>query len=698
MQFQGKHWQLQEFYLHEHVLLLFTGFFSLWMLGCGLFMDKLPSFVFHFPFFSSLFLVLSSLLAIGLKFNEWVKEKREILILSLSVFYCIYLATGIYETSFNKNLIGFFGVFVALAGSYFLNYRYVTILLTTAYVSLGIVHLALPSGVVGYPLWMYMVFVPLAMLAYYYVISQSIFTYRRLVESERNLLMKTRELNNIMDSLDAMIAYKDKENNYLSVNQAMAKFIGKKKEDIVGTSLYDLIKLSDAERYHEEDKKIIQENKPIRNILEKISSLDGKRTVWLRSNKIPFYHENGEVAGIVFSAEDVTEQVEAEQKTRASEERFRMIFERAPDGMGLIAIPNNNFIKVNRALAKMIGYSEKELIGLTPTDIAHPEDRYLTLPLFHEAIKNDRSEYTTEQRLEHKSGRVITCRLSAHIVREGGKPKYLICIFQDFSKEKEHEQKLKNYAQKLEESNQNLQEFAYAASHDLREPLRTVVSYVQLLQRYLDMDDQSPEVREFMDYIVGGSRRMEKQITALLQYSRVGRGELKKELVDLDYSLEVVQAVLHAQITDSQAIITSDKLPKLQAVPSQIEAVIQNLISNSLKYKRPEIQPRIHISAKRENENWTISFKDNGIGIEEDYLEKIFAVFRRLHTQDEFPGSGVGLAICRRIIQRHGGVIWAESDGISGSTFHFSLPAIEVEEHPVRKETSPDIKVLSHVK
>jgi PAS domain S-box-containing protein len=231
----------------------------------------------------------------------------------------------------------------------------------------------------------------------------------------------------------------------------------------------------------------------------------------------------------------------------------------------------------------------------------------------------------------------------------------------------------------LARSNAELQQFAYVASHDLQEPLRMIASYTQLLEkRYADKLDQ--DAREFMGFIVDGATRMKQLIEDLLAYSRVGtRG---KELRPLQSQAALDKALinLRAAIEASGAAITHGALPEVNADDVQLAQLLQNLIGNAIKFRKKEEPPRIHVGAEDAGGEWRFSVSDNGIGIEPQYYERIFMLFQRLHTRDEYPGTGIGLAICKKVVDRHRGRIWVESQAGKGSTFHFTLPKIQKEE------------------
>ncbi len=242
---------------------------------------------------------------------------------------------------------------------------------------------------------------------------------------------------------------------------------------------------------------------------------------------------------------------------------------------------------------------------------------------------------------------------------------------------REAEKQLKALNENLERSNKELEQFAYVASHDLQEPLRMVSSYTQLLeQRYKDKLDQ--DAKDFIGYAVDGANRMQRLIQDLLEYSRVTTRGRPLARFDAHEALGEAVKNLQAAIQESGALVTSNDLPMVLGDRTQIVQVFQNLIGNGIKFQRPDVAPLIHISTEEDlDDNRFRLFKvsDNGIGIEPRHFERLFTIFQRLHSKKEYPGTGIGLALCKRIIERHGGRIWVESEPGKGSTFLFTLPA-----------------------
>ncbi len=262
---------------------------------------------------------------------------------------------------------------------------------------------------------------------------------------------------------------------------------------------------------------------------------------------------------------------------------------------------------------------------------------------------------------------------------------------QDLQQEMIHRQRAQQdlalKARDLQRSNQDLQQFAYVASHDLQEPLRMVASYLQLLEQRYD-DKLDDDAHEFIGYAVDGAARMKTLINDLLDFSRVGTRESPFELTDLNAVLGKARANLRLRIEEAGAIVVSDELPTLPADPPQMVQLFQNLIDNAIKFRAQE-PPRVRISAVEQADEWIISVSDNGIGIDPQYFERIFIIFQRLHTRQAYPGTGIGLAITRRIVERHNGRIWVTSEPGQGAAFHVALPKHQEESHNI-SETGAD--------
>lgn len=240
---------------------------------------------------------------------------------------------------------------------------------------------------------------------------------------------------------------------------------------------------------------------------------------------------------------------------------------------------------------------------------------------------------------------------------------------------------LQQTAQELERSNRDLEQFAYVASHDLQEPLRAVGGYVKLLQRRFP-DELDSKALEYIAGAADGALRMERLITDLLAFARVGTHLSNIALTDLNALLAHALDNLRVSIRSNDAAVSYDQLPALRVDATRIVQLLQNLIGNALKF-RSEQRPKIHIGATQQSGRWVFSVRDNGIGIDPQYFDRIFQIFQRLHTRKEYPGTGIGLAICKKIVERHGGDIWLESKPGHGSTFFFSLPEISPIIEPV---------------
>jgi PAS domain S-box-containing protein len=371
-------------------------------------------------------------------------------------------------------------------------------------------------------------------------------------------------------------------------------------------------------------------------------------------------------------AHEIAERQRVEEALREGEERFHGAFDNAPIGLALVA-PDGRWLQVNRSLCDILGYTEHELLATTFQAITHPDDLAADLDYVRRMLADEIHVYQMEKRYFHKYGHIVWILLSVSLVRDvHGQPSYFISQIQDITQRKQVEEELQQTAVELTRSNAELAQFAYIASHDLQEPLHAVAGCVQMLQqRYQHTLDARAD--ELITYAVGGVTQMQTLINDVLTYSRVGRHGVPLESADCAAILKRVLGNLDVAIRESSALVTSAALPTVRADPLLLGQVFQNLISNAIKF-HGEGAPAVHIDVEQHEAAWMFAVRDHGIGIEPQYYDRIFEVFQRLHTRRAYPGTGIGLAICKKIVEHHGGRIWVESEPGKGATFFFTIP------------------------
>ena len=338
----------------------------------------------------------------------------------------------------------------------------------------------------------------------------------------------------------------------------------------------------------------------------------------------------------------------------------------------LIVTDSDGTIKmINNSALELLGYKRYEIIGENINIIFPEKDLSEDENLIDSYI---RKEYVSkaEVRYKTKNGEIIPVSISSSVIKDtNNEIDGIVFVAQDISDYKRAEQ-LARSSEALERSNKELEQFAYVASHDLQEPLRMITSYVQLLQRRYG-ENLDSNANEYIEYAVDGAERMKKLIQDLLAFSRVGTSGEEFTTTSTQTILDEVLTNLEVSIKENHVEITSDPLPELVIDRTQITQLFQNLISNAIKY-RGENTPKIHIEVQDKYTEWLFSFKDNGIGIDPKYADQIFAIFQRLHGRGEYSGTGIGLSIAKRIVERHGGQIWVESEPGNGSSFMFTIP------------------------
>lgn len=360
-----------------------------------------------------------------------------------------------------------------------------------------------------------------------------------------------------------------------------------------------------------------------------------------------------------------------EVKARAAEHELDRIFSYALDLICVADLHKGIFTRVNPAVTRILGYSESEFVGAEFLSFNHPDDVQPTIDVVERELKAGAKVIHFENRYRHKNGGYRWLSWVSHPDMELG---VTFAIARDVTQQKESVLELERLNEKLKQSNQDLEQFAYVASHDLQEPLRAVSSFARLLgERCTGSDDKDDKAGTYIQQIVDGSKRMQCLINDLLSYSRVSTRGAPAATVDSHVALQQALANLMCSLQEAHGIVTNDELPRVKVDPAQLVQLFQNLIGNALKFRAPDTRPEVHVSARRQDDTVVFSVKDNGIGIEAEHLERIFEVFSRLHGRASYEGTGIGLAVCRRVVERHGGRLWVESTPGEGSTFYFSL-------------------------
>jgi len=402
----------------------------------------------------------------------------------------------------------------------------------------------------------------------------------------------------------------------------------------------------------------------------------GPKALHVRGNKL--HRANGREALILLVIEDMTDRRRAERSLADSELRFRRLFEAAKDGILIVDPESGAITDANPFVLEMLGCSHIAVVGKRLWEIGLLGDEQASRAYFRELQENGYIRYE-DLPLKCRGGDQVDVEVISNVYTSGNR-NVIQCNLRDVTVRKRNEKLLARRAEELARSNRDLEQFAFVASHDLQEPLRAISGVTELLaERYRGRLDEKADL--YISTIVDGCHRMRQLIGGLLAYSRVITRSLPFEPIDSEAVLKSTLADLQSAIAAVGAEVTHSPLPTVVGNPTLIGQLLQNLIGNALKFRSAQA-PRVHISAQCDHEFWSFAVADNGIGIDSQYAEQIFAIFQRLHTRDEYPGTGIGLAICRKIVEQHGGRIWVESQPGQGSTFRFTLPKTPVDACP----------------
>jgi len=345
-------------------------------------------------------------------------------------------------------------------------------------------------------------------------------------------------------------------------------------------------------------------------------------------------------------------------------------FEKAPVMSAIVEIESGDIVDCNRWFAEALGSAPAELVGRDELDLYHP-DSHETLLEGRERCVREGAVRNIDVEMVAPDEKRFVVRYSAGAIYDDGEVVALRTWSRDITDLKEAKEHLRAKTRRLEQSNRELEQFAYLASHDLQEPLRMVASYTELLaKRYEDELDE--QAQRYIEYAVEGAERMKALLNDLLEYSRVGRDEAEFERVDLDDVMDSVAANLRMRIAESGAELGRGDLPEVLGSRTQLVQLLQNLVENGLKFNHSE-SPRVDVRAERDGDRCRISVSDNGIGIDTENADRIFQVFQRLNERDSFEGTGIGLAIADKIVTAHGGDIEIDAESDEGTTFVFDL-------------------------
>jgi len=489
-------------------------------------------------------------------------------------------------------------------------------------------------------------------------------------QAEEALRETTDYLDSLLSHANVPIIAWDPEFRIIRFNHAFERLSGYTADEVIGQQLHMLFP---EESRDESVSKIARtasgeywESVEI-PILHKAGDI---RTALWNSADIRAKNGSSPVATIAQGI-DITERKQTEEALRKSESRYKTLVDNLPQRV-FLKDRNLIYVSCNASFARDLGIDIEECGGKTDYDFFPKElaDQYRADD--KRIMESGAIEAFDEGYIKDEQG-LIVHTVKTPIRDENGEVVGLLGIFWDITEQRLAEERLKKTLEDLERSNKELEQFAYVASHDLQEPLRMVLSYTQLLERrYKDKLDT--DANEFIAYAVDGAKRMQRLIQDLLVYSRVSSRGKSLTPTDCNAVLGQVCINLSVAIEENNAMVTHDELPIVMADETQLVQLFQNLINNAIKFHSEE-PPRIHVSAEKNKKEWIFSVLDNGKGIDPQYHDRIFVIFQRLEGKGEYPGTGIGLAICKKIIERHGGRIWVESEPGKGSTFYFTLPA-----------------------
>ncbi len=459
----------------------------------------------------------------------------------------------------------------------------------------------------------------------------------------------------------------------LFCNPPLAEMAGYALEEMTGMPVAGFIAPEDREWVMERQRSRLAGNRVEESYEFRLLHRDGTtRVPVVMSVGTGTYRDRPAVIGTLH---DMTKERETETALRESEKRLNLAQHIAKMGDVTWDL-KTGAVTWSDGIYVLMQYDKAEKIDISRVnrEIHHPGDLERVTRWLDDCISSGGDIITpNEYRIIRKDGKVLFVRTSGIIERSGGVPVKVFVTLQDISERKQNEKQLFDSLEKIKKSNADLELFTQIAAHDLQEPIRTIVAFSQIIRKEC-RQDCNPVFEKYLQNIETAGRRMNDLVNDLRMYSGIRPDRTALRRVGMERVLEAALDNLSLEIEETHAIITHEPLPEVCVQKTQFIQVFQNLVDNAIKFRRPGLSPQVHVSVSPSDDMWQFSVRDNGIGIRQQYYEKIFVLFERLHNRETFPGTGLGLAVCKRVIEGHGGKIWVESAIDQGSTFFFTVP------------------------
>ncbi len=617
--------------------------------------------------------IFNIVINIVLLFMNWLLDKDKlqvVLWMILVVFYPMIAFTPFFVGLYYSNLATIIAIWAIL--NYISNKQNFKLLNSVSATIAGIISMLLIVWG-NFEKGLFMVdiaaFVNSAMVIYYTFQCNQ----KEITDYQNELVKSNSFFKMIIDNNPHHIFVKDKDFRYVFVNEAIAKFNGLKKEDMLGKKSQDLSNFSSrGSTIQQQDSEVILTKEPLysQELFEKYN----KEARYIQATKIPMLGSTKSVEGILGIGADITERVQASIALKRNELKYRSMFEQ--NSLGVVVVKDSIFVDTNQGFCEMTAYSREEIIGMRVDNIINKEDYLKHYDSLEAAIRTNEVSEGFEHRIIRKDASIGYVLVHIMGLKKDGIIESAVATIADISQVKESEIALKNKNEELAkyiESNMALESFAYLTSHDLKEPIRSIVSFSQLLKDSM-LNRLEGEEKTYLEFIVGSAKNMEALIDDLLAYSKVNGKEAELKEFDLRALLRSIELDLSDQIEREEAQIIYENIPeKIVGDKTQIRQLFQNLISNGIKFRRPTENPILTISAKAQNNTYLFEVSDNGIGINPQYYDRIFLLFKKLHNKREYEGTGIGLSICKKVIENHGGNIALSSEVGKGTTFSFTL-------------------------